>query len=91
MASIRLGIPAVLPLLIVGLCVGESGFGIVDADHLGSGLLALISVSVALLIFEGSLALDRRTLRQAPRAVRNLLSIGVLVTWGRLCVAPTSV
>lgn len=82
MISIRMGIPAVLPLLIVGLAVGDSGINLIDADQLGSGLLALISVSVALLIFEGSLALDRRTLKQAPRAVRNLLSIGVLVTWG---------
>jgi NhaP-type Na+/H+ or K+/H+ antiporter len=80
--SFRVGIPAVLPLLLVGIGLGKSGLEVLDADQLGGGLRGLITVAVALLIFEGSLTLDRRTLAQSPRAVRGLLSIGVLVTWG---------
>lgn len=82
MVCMRLGIPAILPLLLVGVGVGESGLGLIHTDQLGGGLVALITVSVALLIFEGSLALDRRGLAHSPRAVRGLLTIGVVVTWG---------
>lgn len=81
----RLRTPAILPLLVVGFAAGGVFVGggkvLVDADALGGGLLAFITVSVAILVFEGSLHLDRRTLAQAPRAVRGLLTIGAVLTW----------
>ena len=85
--SYRLRIPAVLPLLITGLALGRSGLGLIDASTLGDasnggrGLQALITVSISLLIFEGSLHLDRTTLSNAPKAVWRVLTVGALVTW----------
>lgn len=77
----RLKFPAILPLLLMGFVVGRSGLNLVDADTLESGLLGFISVAIALLIFEGSLHLDRETLARAPKAVPGLLTIGAGVTW----------
>lgn len=79
--SMRLRVPPILPLLLVGVGVGRSGLGLVDATKLQPALVGIISVSVALLVFEGSLHLDRRALAQSPRAVRGLLTLGAAVTW----------
>lgn len=81
-ASDRLRQPPIVFLLAVGLVLGVSGAGLVDGDALGTpGLLAIVSVSVGLLVFEGGLGLDRRTVARAPGAVRGLLTIGVVVGW----------
>src|SRR5690606_34038329 len=85
--SYRLPIPALLPLLITGLALGRSRLGLIDASTLGHastggrGLQALTTVSISLLIFEGSLHLDRTTLSNAPKAVWRVLTVGALVTW----------
>jgi len=82
LASDRLRQPPILFLLLVGFALGAEGLGLVNGDDLGtSGLLAIVSVSVGLLVFEGGLALDRGTVARAPGAVRGLLTIGVIVSW----------
>jgi len=82
----RLRFPPILPLLACGVILGTSGLRFVDADSLGGGLNAFITLAVSLLIFEGALHLDRRTLRRAPNAVIGLLTIGALVTWALAAV-----
>lgn len=79
--SHRLNIPALIPLMLVGAGVGVSGLNIVDSAYLSTALSALINVSVSLLIFEGTLHLDRTTLGLVPKAVPRLLTIGAAVTW----------
>ena len=76
----RLRMPAVLPLLVAGFVLGGSGLGLVDAEHLGPGLRAFVSVAIGLLIFEGGLHLSARELAKAPRAIPRLLSVGALIT-----------
>lgn len=44
-------------------------------------LFPIISLSVAVILFEGSLTLEFKELKEHGRMVRNLLSIGMLVTW----------
>ena len=46
----QLRIPAVLPLMITGIACGRAGLGIIDAQPLGDGLRAFISVAIGLLI-----------------------------------------
>lgn len=80
--SDRLRQPPILFLLLIGFGLGVNGLGLVNGDALGtSGLLAIASVSVGLLVFEGGLGLDRDTIARAPGAVRGLLTIGVIVSW----------
>ncbi len=77
----RMKVPSPLALLGVGLVLGASGLEIVDGNSLGEALKAFITVAIGLLIFEGSLHLNREELGRAPRAVWGLLTIGALVTW----------
>ncbi len=76
----RLRIPAVLPLLLIGVAMGSSGLGLVDAGQLGNGLKAIVSVSIGLLIFEGGLHLSARELGKEPAAIPRLLTYGVVLT-----------
>lgn len=82
-----LRIPALLPLLGVGLILGKSGAGMVDASALAESLRAIITVSIGLLIFEGTLHLNRKELGHAPRAVWGLLTIGAIATLGGVATA----
>jgi NhaP-type Na+/H+ or K+/H+ antiporter len=86
LACIRLGVPAILPLLLAGFALGRSGLGLVDSADLGLGLGAFITVAIGVLIFEGGLHLDRHELKKAPRAVWGLLTRGAIVSWGTTAV-----
>lgn len=83
----RVRIPAVLPLMVAGVLVGPYGLGLVDGDSLGRALGGFITVAIGLLIFEGGLHLNRAELTRAPRAVRGLLTVGALATWGASALA----
>lgn len=83
----RVRLPAILPLLIAGILVGPV-FGVLDADALfGDLLFPVVSLSVAIILFEGSLTLKFGDIAGHGNMVRNLCSIGVLVTWGIAAVA----
>ncbi|MDN7124657.1 sodium:proton antiporter [Pseudidiomarina sp. 1APP75-32.1] len=77
----RLKIPAILPLLLVGMLVGP-GLGWLHPNTLfGDLLFPVVSLSVAIILFEGSLTLKLNEIRGHGRMVTHLVSIGVLVTW----------
>ena len=76
----RFKIPAILPLLLLGMACGPQALGLFDPAALGGGLEVLIKLGVAIILFEGGLSLDPRQLRQVGGAVRNLLTVGVVVT-----------
>jgi len=77
----RFHLPAILLLLIFGMIAGP-GLGIVNPDEIfGNLLFPLVSVSVAIILFEGGLNLRISELRQIGKTVRNLTTIGILVTW----------
>ena len=76
----RLRLPAILPLLIFGMAAGPFGLGLFDPDALGHGLEVIIHLGVAVILFEGGMSLDLKQLRLVSASVRNLLSLGVVVT-----------
>lgn len=89
----RIRLPAILLLLLVGLSVGpgmawlaQHGHGhgsIIDPDQLfGQLLLPVVSLSVALILFEGGLTLRFGEIRQNKGAIARLVTIGAIVTWG---------
>ena len=83
----RLKIPSILLLLGVGFVAGPVT-GWLDPDAiLGDLLMPVVSLSVALILFEGGLTLEFRELRSVGRAVWNLVSIGAVVTWVLTTVA----
>jgi NhaP-type Na+/H+ or K+/H+ antiporter len=78
----RFKVPAILPLLLLGIAAGSSdlGFGWVDPHSLGNVLEVLVHLGVAVILFEGGLSLDLRQLARVSGTVRNLLTLGVAVT-----------
>ena len=76
----RFKLPAILPLLVLGVAAGPFGLGLLAPESLGSGLEVFIELGVAVILFEGGLSLDPGQLRRVGGAVRNLLTIGVAVT-----------
>ncbi|MDF1561589.1 MAG: cation:proton antiporter [Deltaproteobacteria bacterium] len=77
----RLDISAISVLLIGGILVGPEGLGLVQPATLGDGLGTIIAICVGLILFEGGLTLDPAGYRGAGKAIRGLLTKGVLITW----------
>lgn len=78
----RLRIPAIVPLLVIGLVVGRDSLGWLDPHVLGEGLGVLVGLAVAIILFEGGLTLRPEAFRVAGRPIQRLCSVGVLITWG---------
>ncbi len=77
----RLRLPAILLLLLVGFVAGPVT-GFLDPDALlGDILLPVVSLSVAVILFEGGLSLDVAELRDIGRVFRRLMLVGIPVTW----------
>ncbi len=75
-------LPSIMFLLICGLLIGPLT-GMLDPDALfGDLLFPVVSLSVAVILFEGSLTLKIEEIRELRAVVRNLISIGALITWG---------
>ena len=75
-----LKVPAIVFLLLFGILVGNDGLSLVQPSLLGSGLEVIVSLSVALILFEGGLSLDLRALGQVSGSIRNLVTFGTLIT-----------
>jgi len=77
----RTQIPSIILLLTAGLVLGPVG-GVVDPDDfLGGTLFPIVSLSVALILFEGGLDLPPRELRSTGTVVRRLITVGAIVTF----------
>ncbi len=77
----NLRVSAIIVLLVGGVVAGPEGLSLVDPKALGEGLGPIISLAVALILFEGGLTLDLKGYRTASKEILRILSIGVLVTW----------
>ena len=75
-------LPSIVLLLATGVVLGPDLLGWVDPRRLGDGLFALVSLAVAIILFEGGLNLDLARLRRAGGPVRGLITLGALVTAG---------
>jgi NhaP-type Na+/H+ or K+/H+ antiporter len=74
-------LPAILFLLVIGLIAGPLT-GYLDPDALlGDLLFPIVSLSVAIILFEGSLTLNLYEIKGLGKVVRNLISIGAMITW----------
>jgi len=82
----QLKIPPILFLLVFGLVAGPVT-GWLNPDLLmGDLLVPIVSISVALILFEGGLSLRLVELRAIGRVVINLITFGVLVTWALITI-----
>ena len=77
----RISLPGILLLLIFGFIAGPVT-GLIDPNELfGNLLLPLVSVTVAIILFEGGLSLKFSEVKEVTAVIRNLVTVGVLVSW----------
>lgn len=76
----RMKLPAIILLLLFGVMFGEgmqaAGIPLVPME----ALLPVVSLSVAIILFEGSLNLKFHDIAGYKNAIRNLVSIGALIS-----------
>ncbi len=75
-----LKVPSIVFLLMFGILLGSDGLGLLHPHLLGDGLEVIVALSVALILFEGGLNLELRDLGRVSGSLRNLVTIGTLVT-----------
>ncbi|MBD2312397.1 cation:proton antiporter [Desertifilum sp. FACHB-1129] len=75
-----LKVPAIVFLLLFGILLGSDGLNLVHPHQLGIGLEVIVALAVALILFEGGLNLELRELGKVSGSLRNLVTIGTLIT-----------
>src|SRR5690606_15731157 len=81
MLSYWLRVPAIVVLLLGGVLLGPMALGVVRTDALGAGLNVIISLAVAIVLFEGGLTLNVQHYRGTSGVIRRILTVGVITTW----------
>ncbi len=79
--------PAILFLLLAGVVAGPVSGWLDPGALFGPLLFPMVSLAVAVILFEGSLSLRLDEIRGVGQVVRRLVGIGVLVTWSLIALA----
>ena len=74
-------VPVIVFLLIEGVLIGPEVLNLLDPSVFGDGLTAIVSFSVAIIVFDGGLHVDLRHIRSIQKSVLKLITIGVLITF----------
>ncbi|THJ34546.1 sodium:proton antiporter [Lampropedia aestuarii] len=83
----RVRLPAIVFLLVIGLVLGPA-LGWLDPEAvLGELFFPIVSLGVAIILFEGAATLRLRDVRGLQGTVVRLVTLGALVTMGLLAVA----
>lgn len=91
----RLKLPAILPLILIGLLVGpiatlftEDGSKLIEPIWNGTsglfpgeGLYYFVSLAISIILFEGGLTLKRSEIRNVGPVITKLITLGSLVTF----------
>ena len=77
----RLKLPAILFLLLCGILAGPVLGWLSPQQLFGPLLMPLVSLAVALILFEGSLTLHLSQWREIGSVVHRLVTVGALSTW----------
>ncbi|MCT8160739.1 cation:proton antiporter [Pseudoruegeria sp. SHC-113] len=77
----RLRVPGIVLMLLAGVLVGPV-FGLLDPQRdIGPITDSVISIAVAVILFEGGLTLNFHTLKDAAKGVRRLVILGAPLGW----------
>ncbi|MCD5323940.1 MULTISPECIES: cation:proton antiporter [Pontibacillus] len=77
----RFRIPAIVVMSIVGLLVGPILGVLQPAEDFGDLFTPIVSIAVAIILFEGSLSLDFREVKGLQRPVFRIVTIGAFLAW----------
>ena len=74
--------PAIVIMSLAGLIVGPFLNIIVPSQVLGDSIYkSIISISVALILFEGSLSLDFKEITDTKMTIKRIVVFGALISW----------
>ncbi|MBS0122793.1 cation:proton antiporter [Thetidibacter halocola] len=77
----RLRLPAIVLMLLAGLIIGP-GLGLLNPrEQFGDMLAPMVAIAVAIILFEGGLTLNFRSLSDAAKGVRRLVIVGGPLGW----------
>jgi NhaP-type Na+/H+ or K+/H+ antiporter len=83
----RAQFPSIVLLLGFGFLAGPV-FGFIHPDVIfGASLFPIVSLSVAVILFEGGLSLRFSELPKVGFTIWNLVTVGTLVTWALIAIA----
>ena len=89
-------IPAILPLILIGLLVGPIAAEFITADGSkyiepiwngkkglfpGEGLYYFVSLAISIILFEGGLTLKRNEIRNVGPVITKLITLGSAITF----------
>ncbi|CAH8286652.1 NhaP-type Na+/H+ or K+/H+ antiporter [Mariniflexile fucanivorans] len=92
----KLKIPAILPLILIGLLVGPIASTYINADGSkwiepvwngtkglfpGDGLFYFVSLAISIILFEGGLTLKRSEIKNVGPVITKLITLGSVVTF----------
>ncbi len=91
----RFKLPAILPLILIGLLVGpistlytEDGHKLIEPIwngekglFPGDGLYYFVSLAISIILFEGGLTLKRAEIENVGPVITKLITVGTLVTF----------
>ncbi|MEB3191591.1 MAG: cation:proton antiporter [Snowella sp.] len=75
-----LKVPSIVFLLLFGILLGRNGLHLLHPQQLGDGLEVIVALSVAIILFEGGLNLSLKEIAQVSGSLRNLVTLGTLIT-----------
>lgn len=78
--ALRLKIPGIILLMAFGILAGPQVLGLLHTDQIPDVTAALISVGVAIILFEGGMTLNLADLKLAPKAIFNIILFGPIIT-----------
>ncbi|ABE52281.1 cation:proton antiporter [Methanococcoides burtonii] len=73
--------PVLIFLLAEGIIAGPEVLGLLDPSLLGEGLAAIVSLCVAVIVFDGGLHIDLKSIRSIQQGVLSLITVGVIITF----------
>lgn len=79
--AMRIQVPSILLLLLSGFLVGAVTGMLNPDDIFGELLFPLVSISVAIILYEGGLGLNFREIRGVGRAFFLVITLGAFITW----------
>ncbi len=92
----KLKIPAILPLILIGLLVGPIAAAYLSEDNSkwiepiwngkkglfpGEGLYYFVSLAISIILFEGGLTLKRSEIRNVGPVITKLITVGSAITF----------
>jgi len=75
-----LKLPSIVFLLLFGILLGSDGMNVLHPQVLGAGLEVIVALATAVILFEGGLNLELRELGKVSGSLRNLVTVGTLIT-----------